>query len=99
MTRYDGPVVIETSDEDPGDMGEPRQFTADGVTYLTVPPPEAWGWKDLQAALARADRWIDEYGFEMPAKDHACAECVPNGPIVVPGFQCVPHEAMARRAR
>lgn len=28
-------------------------------------------------------------------KDHACVECVPDGPMVVPGFQCVPHEARA----
>lgn len=50
----------------------------------------------LRAALERADRWIiARYSHE---KDHACAECVPGGPIVVPGFQCVFHEAVARAA-
>lgn len=27
--------------------------------------------------------------------DHACAECIPDGESVVPGFRCVPHEARA----
>ena len=38
--RYDGPVVIIESNDDPGDMGEPREFAADGVDYLVVP---SWG--------------------------------------------------------
>ena len=56
--RLDGPVVIGESDTDPGDMGEPRQFVADGVTYVTVPPVEAWGlpsetqvWERLEALI------------------------------------------------
>ncbi len=27
--------------------------------------------------------------------DHACAQCVPDGPIVIDGFVCVPHQAQA----
>lgn len=40
--RYDGPIVIAFSTEDPGYMGEPREFDMDGVTYLTVPDPSLW---------------------------------------------------------
>ncbi len=28
-------------------------------------------------------------------RDHACAQCVPDGPIVIDGFVCVPHQAQA----
>jgi hypothetical protein len=29
-------LVVSVSDEDPGDMGEPRSFESEGVSYLTV---------------------------------------------------------------
>ena len=58
-TRFDGPVVIAISESDPGDMGELRTFTSDGVTYLTVPPTKAWCWaEDLAEMKATFDlRW------------------------------------------
>src|SRR5512137_695391 len=37
--------------------------------------------------------WVDR----LP--DHACAECVPGGPIVVPGFRCREHAARAALAK
>src|SRR5689334_16006348 len=40
--RLDGPVVIVQSLTDPGDIGEPRVFEADGVTYVTVPSLDHW---------------------------------------------------------
>lgn len=58
--RLDGPVAVGQSDTDPGDMGEPRVFEADGVTYVTVPSFDLWPSDDLppltpdEARLARA---------------------------------------------
>lgn len=53
----------------------------------------------LAEALKRADGWIQRHAHE---RDHACAECVPDGAqaplIVVPDFRCVFHEAVARAA-
>jgi hypothetical protein len=40
--RLDGPVVIIQSLRDPGDIGEPRTVTEDGVTYVTVPSFDHW---------------------------------------------------------
>jgi hypothetical protein len=49
VLRLDGPIEIAQSDTDPGDMGEPRVFESDGVTYVTVPSFTFWG---LPAATA-----------------------------------------------
>jgi hypothetical protein len=83
-TRFDGPVVIAISETDPGDMGEPRSFTSDGVTYLTVPPSKAWGWaEDLAEMKVTFDlRWKADMraikmwqaahpGHELVWPDHA----------------------------
>jgi hypothetical protein len=40
--RFDGPVVIIQSLDDPGDMGEPREWIEDGVTHVVVPAWECW---------------------------------------------------------
>lgn len=37
--------------------------------------------------------WVDR----LP--DHACAECIPGGPIVKPGFRCREHAARAALAK
>ena len=42
-------------------------------------------------------RWIG-YCREL-RPDYACAECVPSGPIVIPGFRCGYHVAETIRAR
>jgi hypothetical protein len=55
----------------------------------------------LREAMARAHRWIRDVAEtrERDAKpfpvifDHACAECIPHGEIVKPGFRCAVHEA------
>jgi len=51
------------------------------------------------------DRWV-KWVIEVSGVDrldsliydHACAECVPDGPIVIAGFVCVPHAAARLRA-
>lgn len=50
----------------------------------------------IVAALNSHDRWakwIIQRGLGLP--DHACAECVPHSDMLVAGFQCVYHEALA----
>jgi hypothetical protein len=57
----------------------------------------------LERKLAQAQRWIRDAAEtrERDAKpfpvvfDHACAECIPHGEIVKPGFRCAVHEARA----
>lgn len=45
---------------------------------------------------------LAKYITQLPAReyrhDHACAECVPGGPVVVAGFRCAVHIAIAVRA-
>jgi len=54
----------------------------------------------LEASLADADDWIvsrTPYTETLNRwVDHACAQCVPGGPIVRPDFTCVYHAAKAR---
>lgn len=38
-----GPVELVQSPTDPGDIGEPRIVSEDGVTYVVVPDFEHWG--------------------------------------------------------
>jgi hypothetical protein len=40
--RLDGPVVVIQSPDDPGDMGEPRQWTEGDTSYLVVPSFDRW---------------------------------------------------------
>jgi uncharacterized protein YgbK (DUF1537 family) len=55
----------------------------------------------LAKALRHAHRWIiraaeDRERREKPFPvifDHACAECIPHGGLVKPGFRCAVHEA------
>lgn len=42
-----------------------------------------------------AAQWIVREDDERHQADNACAECVPDGPILVEGFRCVPHQARA----
>jgi len=37
-----GPVVIAQTRADPGDMGEPRVFESEGITYICVPDFDLW---------------------------------------------------------
>ena len=46
--RLGGLVVITESDIDPGELGEPRIFSEDGVTFVTVP-----SWDDPMTGRAR----------------------------------------------
>lgn len=58
--------------------------------------PNGAGLDRFTGPLVHADRWIiNHWNGE---KDHACAECVPNGPMVEPGFRCAPHAAYVRIA-
>ena len=52
---YEGPVAVLTSECDPRDMGEPREFWQDGVTYLVVPAASCW----RHAPLAGPFDWND----------------------------------------
>jgi hypothetical protein len=52
--RLDGPVVIGQSLTDPGDMGEPRIVTEDGVTMVTVPSFDLWPGGDADRIIAAA---------------------------------------------
>jgi chromosome segregation ATPase len=55
----------------------------------------------LERKLAQGQRWIRDAAEtrERDAKpfpvvfDHACAECIPHGELVKPGFRCAVHEA------
>jgi hypothetical protein len=42
----------------------------------------------------RLAKFISNATLRWP-KDHACAECVPGGEIVVPGFRCAVHLALS----
>jgi len=62
--------------------------------FLATPEPidverlrEAYRW------VARKHPVGDIWPFTV--YDHACSECVPDGPLVIEGFQCVPHRAAA----
>lgn len=50
----------------------------------------------LSDRLDDAYRFILQHADKMTVTDHACAQCVPRGEIVVPGFVCVRHLAEAR---
>jgi hypothetical protein len=46
----------------------------------------------------RLARWITRHAADFPdwiRRDHACAECVPGGEMVQPGFRCAMHTAAA----
>jgi len=52
--------------------------------------------------VERWAKWVVEVSgvdrLDSLIYDHACAECVPDGPMVVAGFVCVPHAAARLRA-
>jgi chromosome segregation ATPase len=58
---------------------------------------------ELAAKLASAQSWIlsaaekrERRAKPLPVVfDHACAECIPHGELVKPGFRCAVHEARA----
>ena len=45
-----------------------------------------------EARVGELSTWIVARGASVD-KDHACAECVPDGPLIVEGFRCVYHAA------
>lgn len=47
---------------------------------------------NLDNERARMAKWILEHLPES-YRDHACAQCVPTGPMIVKGFVCVVHRA------
>lgn len=51
----------------------------------------------LEAENARLRDWIRSHGLHII--DHTCAKCVPNGLIVLDGFECAWHLANSRKAR
>lgn len=62
---------------------DPDATLADLTAHVAVCP---------EHPLADAYRWIVQHPT-LGAIDHACAECVPGGDMVVAGFRCVPHRA------
>jgi hypothetical protein len=51
--------------------------------------------RDALAKLSKGVEWMIAAGKVNWPLDHACAECVPGGEIVVPGFQCGRHAALS----
>ena len=49
--------------------------------------------RELRAERRDLAAWMMRVGQRWP--DHACGECVPNGPLVDPRFQCAWHRACA----
>lgn len=49
---------------------------------------------ELLAELERAQKWIAHRGNGLP--DHACAQCVPHSDILIEGFVCAYHTAIAK---
>jgi hypothetical protein len=74
---------------DANDIIEIERQAATAVLPPTHDTPEAVGLRMLRWIVRAAN--LDAAG----SIDHACAECIPGGSIVVPGFRCVPHEARA----
>jgi hypothetical protein len=66
-----------------GDCGCTNEYSEASAT-----PPSTEG-------LDEAYRWIVRKDDERHVSDNACAECVPEGPILIDGFRCVPHKARA----
>lgn len=62
--------------------------------------------RELQSCVAseRAEREKAErialglLRLHTPVCDHACAQCIPGGEIVIPSFVCAYHEALALRS-
>jgi hypothetical protein len=60
--------------------------------------------QEAREALALADRWVLNRADEEVRRaapfpviwDHACAECIPGGPLLTPGFRCAIHAARSR---
>lgn len=48
---------------------------------------------NLEKTTIRYAKWVINKCVNL-TRDHACSECVPNGPIVVDGFLCTYHHAI-----
>ena len=48
-----------------------------------------------EARLRDAYQWIVREDDDHHQADNACAECVPDSPILIEGFRCIPHQARA----
>lgn len=57
-----------------------------------------WEFAGLQYVVGLYQRWILSHAKYVNSCDHACAECVPGGPIVSKTFVCAVHTARARYA-
>lgn len=51
---------------------------------------------ELTAEVEQMASWIVRHGQKVT--DHACAECLPDGEILIHGFRCGWHTAIARNA-
>jgi len=51
---------------------------------------------ELTAEVEQMASWIVRHGQKVT--DHACADCLPGGEILVHGFRCGWHAAIARNA-
>ena len=93
MKRRSAPSAPPDASLDPSYVKGYQDGIVHGQTAerLAKQPPDAAAVE----ALAKADRWILSH-WEMFSGDHACAECYPNGDILIKGFQCAVHAAKAR---
>jgi hypothetical protein len=77
---FPGPIHVAYSPFDPFDIGEPRTFSEDDVTFLTVP---SWGEMDRLATVElaaralcelRTDKWTDDHNAALAALRAALGE-------------------------
>ena len=75
-THVNGQVVILQTKSDPGDMGEPRIFSEDGVTYICVPNFELW------PRPADAEECAGDPSHQYHSHDEDAADAVPAYAVV-----------------
>jgi hypothetical protein len=75
------------------DVGASVILDADVALELVARVRAAEAERELMA------RWIvDHRRYVTGARDHACGQCIPGGPIVDPSFVCAQHVAIAVQA-
>lgn len=86
-------TLLEAADE----IGELKRHIADVEKAHLGTIQRAAKLDGVDDALARAHKYIRYQPPGLP--DHACAQCVPGGDIVIDGFVCAWHEAQATKPK
>lgn len=66
---------------------------AEGRRAILAIEAESRAASEVPPDVLKFARWIKNH--YIGSVDHACADCVPNGDMLVEGFQCAPHLAHA----